>query len=248
MIKFFILSISKFASRTRNSLRNIPSPRLGEHKFAQLKIYYEEKGLTVNDSFLRNLDLLTPNGEIYYIGYLLADENSVSFKVAKFAGTNKNELIENEGYGYCSILKATQKILDKLDIENKTFTSVSGAAQCQERKMIDSRALREALINAVVHNDYTREVSPVVEIYSDHLSIVSYVGLVDGLSEEDFFNGKIYPFHHKLQIKNEIFNLQRHHHLLADPPMTGFGTQFDNRHIAEIEPKARRPFPLGRLF
>lgn len=92
------------------------------------------------------------------------------------------------------------------------------------------------------------EVSPVVEIYSDHLSIVSYVGLVDGLSEEDFFNGKIYPFHHKLQIKNEIFNLQRHHHLLADLPMTGFGTQFDNRHIAEIEPKARRPFPLGRLF
>ncbi len=187
-----------FASRTRNSLRNIPSPRLVEHKFAQLKIYYEEKGLTVNDSFLRNLDLFTPNGEINYIGYLLADENSVSFKVAKFAGTNKNELIENEEYGYCSILKATQKILDKLDIENKTFTSVSGAAQRQERKMIDSRALREALINAVVHNDYTREVSPVVEIYSDHLSIVSYGGLVDGLSEEDFFNGRSMPRNREL--------------------------------------------------
>lgn len=187
-----------FASRTRNSLRSIPSPRFGEHTFAQLKIYYEEKGYSINDAFLRNLDLFTPNGKINYIGYLLADENSVSFKVAKFAGNNKNELIENEEFGYCSILKATKKILDKLDIENKTFTSVSGAAQRQERRMVDSRALREALINAVVHNDYTREVSPVVEIYSDHLSIVSYGGLVEGLSEEDFFNGRSMPRNREL--------------------------------------------------
>lgn len=42
------------------------------------------------------------------------------------------------------------------------------------------------------------EVSPVVEIYSDHLSIVSYGGLVDGLSEEDFFNGRSMPRNREL--------------------------------------------------
>ena len=36
-------------------------------------------------------------------------------------------------------------------------------------------------------------VSPIVEIYSDRLSIVSHEGLVDGLSEEDFFNGHSMP-------------------------------------------------------
>lgn len=41
---------SLFASRTRNSLRNIVSPRYMDHAFSQLKIYYEEKGFNTNDS------------------------------------------------------------------------------------------------------------------------------------------------------------------------------------------------------
>ena len=43
-----------------------------------------------------------------------------------------------------------------------------------ERNMVDKVALREAVINATVHNDYSREVPPVFEIYSDRLTITSY--------------------------------------------------------------------------
>lgn len=180
----------QFAMRTRNSLRNIRSPRVGKHSFSQLKIYYQEKGFDINDSFLNNLDFYTPNEELNYIAYLFADVNSISMKVAKYAGTNKIELIENEEYGYCSLIKATNLILDKLEIENKTFTKITGAAERLQKRMIDRTALREALINAVVHNDYSREVTPVVEIYSDRLTITSYGGLVEGLSKEEFFKGR----------------------------------------------------------
>ena len=38
-----------------------------------------------------------------------------------------------------------------------------------ESDCIDKTALREALINAMVHNDYPSEVPPVVEIYGDRL-------------------------------------------------------------------------------
>ncbi len=55
-----------------------------------------------------------------------------------------------------------------------------------ERKMIDKTALREAFLNAIVHNDYTREVPPLVEIFSNRLVITSYGGLIEGLSKEDF--------------------------------------------------------------
>ena len=178
-----------YASRTRNSLRNIPSPRT-KLSFNQLKIYYDEKGFTVNGSFLENLDLYTPNGELNYVAYLLADQNSISIKVAKYAGTNKVNLIENEEYGYCSLIKATDKVLDKLEIENKTYTKITGAARRLQKQMIDKTALREALINAIVHNDYSHEVTPLVEIYSDRLAITSYGGLVTGLSKSEFFNGR----------------------------------------------------------
>lgn len=181
-----------YASRTRNSLRLIRSPRV-KLSFNQLKIYYDEKGFTINDSFLENLDLYTPNGEFNYAAYLLADQNSLSIKVAKYAGNNKLDLIENEEYGYCSLIKATSLVLDKLDIENKTFTKITGDAERLQKRMIDRRALREALINAMVHNDYTHEVPPVIEIYKDRLSITSYGGLVSGMSTEEFFTGRSMP-------------------------------------------------------
>ena len=57
-----------------------------------------------------------------------------------------------------------------------------------EKPLVDPVALREAVINAVVHNDYTREVPPLFEIFSDRMEITTYGGLVEGLSKADFFN------------------------------------------------------------
>lgn len=76
--------------------------------------------------------LLTPEGKYNYIAYLLADENGVSVKVAKYAGKNKVDLIENEEYGYCSLVKATNQVLEKMRIENITKTIFLAAAVCQE--------------------------------------------------------------------------------------------------------------------
>ena len=181
---------TQYSSRTRDSLRNITSPRTAKHTFNQLKIYYAEKGFAINNSFLENLDLYTADHKLNYIAYLFTDINSVSIKVAKYAGKDKVDLIENEEYGYCSIIKATNRVLDKLSVENRTFVKITGAAERQQKSMIDRNALREALINAIVHNDYSREVTPLVEIYSDRLTITSYGGLVEGLSKKEFFSGR----------------------------------------------------------
>lgn len=126
-----------YAGRVRNSLRDIPAPTARKLSFQQLKIYYQEKGFEINDAFLRNLDLYTPEGgQFNYAAYLLADSNSISIKVAKYAGTDKCDLIENEEYGYCSLLKATHRVLDKLEIENRTFTRITGAAEREQRRLV----------------------------------------------------------------------------------------------------------------
>ncbi len=176
-----------YAKRVKKvTLGNIPSPRT-ELTFEQLKIYYEEKGLKLGENFKRNLDLLMTDGGYNYIAYLISDSNGTSIKVSKYAGKDKVDLIENEEYGYCSLIKATNRVLDKLTVENKTFAKITSKARL-EKKMVDSVALREAVINAIVHNDYTREVPPVFEIYSDRITITSYGGLVEGLTKEDFLS------------------------------------------------------------
>ena len=173
-----------YAKRTQKLLlSNIPSPRK-DLTFEQLKIYYQEKGRTLNENFAKNLELLTKDGQYNYIAYLLSDNNSVSVKIAKYLGTDKVDLIENGEYGFCSIIKATKSVLDKLAIENKTFTKITSTTR-QEKQMVNSVALREAVINAVVHNDYTREIPPVFEIFSDRITVTSYGGLVEGYSKED---------------------------------------------------------------
>jgi predicted HTH transcriptional regulator len=174
-----------YAKRNRATLVNMPSPRQ-TLTFSQLRYYYETNGLTLGEQFERSLDLVDDAGKYNYAAYLLADDNGVSIKVAKYAGADKVDLIENEEYGYCCLLKATNRVLEKMTVENRTFAKVTSMKRL-EKKMIDSAALKEAVINAVVHNDWSREVPPVVEIYSDRVTISSYGGLVEGLSQEDFF-------------------------------------------------------------
>ena len=45
-------------------------------------------------------------------------------------------------------------------------------------------AIREALLNAIVHRDYSFSGSTLINIYSDRLEIISLEGLVAGLSLE----------------------------------------------------------------
>lgn len=185
-----------YGKRIHTTLRNIPSPRQ-DLTFAQLKIYYLERGLELNAKFANSLELLTPDGKYNYIAYLLADENGVSIKVAKYAGTDKVDLIENEEYGYCSLIKATNHVLEKMKIENITKAKVTNTKRI-ERNLVESVPLREALINAVVHNDFTREIPPVFEIFSDRMELTSYGGLIPGQSKKDFFSCSSMPRNREL--------------------------------------------------
>ena len=144
-----------FASRTRNSIGKIKANRQ-DLSFAQLRIYYEEKHKPLNQQFKKNLELLTPQGDINYAGYLLADENNLSVKVAKYKGTTRADLAESNEYGNGSLIKATKSVLDKIALENRTLTQITSKERL-EKRLWNGIALREAIINAFVHNDYTRE-------------------------------------------------------------------------------------------
>lgn len=185
-----------YSRRTRNSLRNIISPTQNL-TFSQLKIYYEEKGFSINDNFLRQLNLIMDDGKYNYVAYLLSDNNNISIKVATYSGTDAYDLVENEEYGYCSLIKATKKVIDKFDIVNKTFSKITGSER-KEIKMFDSVAIREAVVNAIVHNMWEVENPPKFEIFSDHISITSSGGLPQGVNEEEFLKGYSYPRHPEL--------------------------------------------------
>ena len=180
-----------FAMRTRNSIGRIVSNRQ-ELSFEQLRIYYDERGKRLNDNFKRTLELLTDDGKYNYVAYLLADENGNSIKVAKYSSLDRCDLVENNEYGYCSLIKATKSVLSKLDIENKVAATITPMERI-ETPLWNKVALREAVINAIVHNDYSFEVPPKFEIFPDRLEITSAGRLPESLTREEFFNGISIP-------------------------------------------------------
>lgn len=169
----------------RNSLGRLTSP-IQDLTFKQLKIYYEESGYDLNDKFLNNLELYTEDNKLNYAAYLLAYENGISMKVTKYSGTDKVDLIENAEYGYCSLIKSTDNILNELDVENITKAEITSTIR-KEKRIVDPSALREAIINAIVQNDYSNGILPVFEIFSDKVVITSSGGLPQELSQEEFF-------------------------------------------------------------
>ena len=182
---------SLFAKRTRNSIGKIKSPNQNL-TFEQLKIYYEGSGKTLNQQFTSNLELITEEDEYNYVAYLLADINGISLKVAKYNGFDRIDLIENNEYGYCSLIKATKQVLDKIDVENKTLAKITPKER-KETKLWNPVALREAVINAIVHNDYTSEVPPKFEFFDDRIEITSFGSLPQGMTEKEFFEGYSVP-------------------------------------------------------
>ena len=192
---------NEFRRRTKNSLKNIVSPKQ-DLTFSQLKIYYEEKGFIINNNFLKQLDLYTDDGKYNYNAYLLADNNTISIRFGKYGGENAVNLIENEDFGNCSIVKATKSILNKLEIENKIYTKIEYPER-KEIKMYDYAAVREAVVNAIVHNDWSNEYSPKFEMFSDRLVISSNGGIQDSTTKEEFLEGFSLPRNKELM---KVFN------------------------------------------
>lgn len=182
-----------FSRRILNTLHNVVSPNQ-ELSFTQLKIYYQEKGYDAAGSyFLKNLDLFTEDGKYNYAAYLMADHNGTSIKVARFRGTEKLDIVERNEFGRCCLIKSALNVLERLNVANTTVVRVGGKAQRKEIRLIDPAALREAVLNAIIHNDYINGAYPVFEIYDDRIEIISSGGLPVGLSEKEFFAGRSLP-------------------------------------------------------
>ena len=70
-------------------------------KFDALKSLYIMKKIPFDDkTFEANLGLLTKDKKYNILAELLADNNDISIKVVRFAGTNKTNLVKRNEFGY----------------------------------------------------------------------------------------------------------------------------------------------------
>ena len=183
----------QLAKRHPLSLANMTSRRQ-DLEFNQLKLYYGLLEKRLNDNFAQSLDFLNMDGKYNMAAFLFADNNNISVRIGKYSGTDKGDLIEREDFRDCCLITAMKKIIDRLDIENRTQTRKRPMNARIDKPLVDEEVLHETIINAFAHNDYSRNMdTPIFQIYSDRFEILSFGGLVDGMTPEKFYSGTSMP-------------------------------------------------------
>ncbi len=170
-------------------------------KFTKFKMLLLENGYHLEEnSFERNFKLRTNDGSYNYLAELLADENSIPFIFAKFKGKTKATFSERSDYGNQCIILAYERMKERLKLENICKT-ITNPRPRRDIYLYDMDAVNEALVNAIIHNDY-RITDPQVAFFDDRLEIISHGGLPNGLTKNEFFNGVSKPRNEQLM---EIF-------------------------------------------
>ncbi|MBO4235069.1 MAG: putative DNA binding domain-containing protein [Firmicutes bacterium] len=177
--------------------------------FEKLFTYYAGKGVSLRqNTFKKNLKLLTPKGKYNIMAQLLSDDSHIPVRVAIFAGDSKaSPMYSVKEFGYTCLLLTVDKILEYGDVLN--------IPQADERNRIverldvplfDADAFREAIINAFLHNAWISGNEPMVTIYSNRIEILSRGTIGYDQTMEGFFEGESKPVNKEL---SDIF-LQLH--------------------------------------
>ena len=165
--------------------------------FNYLKQCYIEKGYDIGDNFLVQLELYTEDREFNHLAYLLSDQNSLQFQYAKYSGDDIFELSEHKSFGNQSILKTTVDILSFIQNRNYVFSQITPTGR-EDKNRFNPIAMREIVVNAIVHNNYFTNGLPSFEEFSNRFEISSFGGLPEGFTKEDFFNGFSLPVNPEL--------------------------------------------------
>ncbi len=180
-----------YSKRARTSLTNIPSPRQ-DLTFRQLRIYYDSAGFEFLENTYKQLSFLLEGEGFNYLAYLLSDQNALVFNVGLFLGEDVGEVKEIRSLSNQSLVKTAHDVLDYVEGRNRVFAKITSGARKEER-LFDPVAMREALVNAIVHNDYSYENPPTFRVFSDRVEIISSGGLPRGIEEREFLGGYMSP-------------------------------------------------------
>ena len=132
-----------------------------------------------------NKTIYPTNGLLILLG-LLENTNT---KCSRFKGTNMNVFLDKKEYSGDLFSQ-----LENIEGFIKNHINLKGEIKGLQRTdtyEIPEVAIREAVVNALVHRNYSnlgRDIK--IGIYDDRLEIVSPGGLPNGLTNEDIFTGK----------------------------------------------------------
>ncbi len=154
-----------------------------------LHFYYldkicQTKGLELD---YKALHLVNDSGKYTNLALLLSSECPCSIKVASFFGVSVDSLKGKEEFTG-SILEQYDSALKYIDLYNETKGVIRGLERV-DTPSYSTLAIKEALINAIAHQDYSLGGNIFIYIFDDHMEITSLGSITCNLTLNDVTNG-----------------------------------------------------------
>ncbi len=162
------------------SLEQTLSFHSAQEQFAKCQVAFD-------DAKQKTLGLMNGDGVYSNLGLLLSDQCTTTIKAATFAGKDQSKFQDRREFTG-SLFRQMEDLYAYLDLRNQTTASFDGLYRTDTRSYPEA-ALREALLNSLVHRDYSYSASTLVSVYDDRISFVSVGGLPTGIALEDILLG-----------------------------------------------------------
>ena len=171
--------------------------------FHSAETAFERYGVEFSAQKYRALGI-TQNGIYTNLALLLSDQCHHTTKIAVFKDELCTEFRDSKEFGG-SVFKQFENAVNYLALCNKTASTIKGVVRT-DKQDYPEEAIREALLNALVHRDYSFSGSIIINVNDSKMEFISLGGLLPGLTTEDIRLGVSQPRNKKLA---EVFHRLR---------------------------------------
>ena len=166
---------------------------------------FKKYGMPFGTEKYRVLGITQKNDELFTnLALIISDQCAHTTKVAVFGDDTNTVFKDNKEFGG-SVFTQLEDTFNYLMLCNRTEATIKGLERI-EKQDYPEEALREALLNALVHRDYNYSGSIIINVNDERMEFISIGGLLPGLSTDDIRIGISQPRNKNLA---EIFHRLR---------------------------------------
>ena len=153
---------------------------------------FELYAVEFNPGKYRSLGITQKKDGIYTnLALILSDQCVHTTKIAVFSDEARTLFRDSKEFGG-SVFKQFEDTVNYLALCNKTSSVIKGVVRT-DKQDYPEEAIRKALLNAIVHRDYSFSGSIIINVTDYKIEFISLGGLLLGLSPDDIRSGISQP-------------------------------------------------------
>lgn len=167
-----------------------------ELTFQDAARFFATEHISFEQEQKRTLGLVSEDGVFTNLGLLLSDQCMHTAKLAVFQGSSKTVFKDRAEFSG-SLFQQVEEIYAYIDRFNRIRAEFPGLKRVDTRDY-PPEAVREAMLNAIVHRDYSYSASTFISIFDDRIEFVTLGGLPKGIAMSDVMMGVSVPRNRRL--------------------------------------------------